>query len=199
MRRTRQQAIAATALLLTAAICSCASQSPTYQSWGEKINAAPKNNATKEDISLMLGSEPVKCERIPGRPTVGMLLRHSSGTTILDIFPDSPAAGTGIKVGDKILSINSQPVHSMEDVIASTEGMEGPSPSITIETQSGSYIVTPKSTSESEQCSWEVNARRTERMSGNAAQREKAHQRHFRATCRFADGKAYICHWKWQE
>ena len=85
----------------------------------------------------------------------------------------------------------------MEDIIASTVGLEGPDPSIRIETQRGSYVVTPKYISESEECSWEIKAGKTEGMSVNPAARGETQQRLFHATCRFTDGKAYIFHWKW--
>ena len=129
--------------------------------------------------------------------------RHVAETrlreTILAIYPNSPAAGTGIEVGDKILAVNGKPVHSMEEIIASTEGMVGPGASITIETQRGSYVVTPKYPSEAEQCYWEIIRGPVESASGTAVQADTRHQRFFRATCRFADKKAYICHPSWQE
>ena len=190
-------------------ICGCAVQPTVYQSWGKRINDAPMNHNTKEDISRILGTEPLRCEKIPGKPIVGILLRHDSGTTILGIFPNSPAAGTGLQVGDKIIAVNSKPVHSMEDIIDSTEGLKGTnSPAITIETQRGSYIVTPKYPAEAEQCDWEINGGPIARIGGSAfynqyggsaMQGGTTYQRFFRATCRFAEGKAYICRPHWQE
>lgn len=199
MKQVRLLSLVCAIVLIVTAMCSCAVQPTPYQSWGKQINTAPKLHKTKEDISLILGSEPDKCETIPGKPTIGMLFRHDSGTAILDIYPNSPAAGTDIKVGDKVLSVNSKPVHSMEDIIASTEGIEGPNSSITIETQRGTYVVTPKYSTESEQCYWKIIPERGELNGEKTGQRGTAHQRYFLATCRFTGGKAYICRSRWQE
>ena len=181
------------------ATAGCAARPTLYQNWGKQVNSAPKRHQTKEDISRILGHEPVKCEKIPGKPTVGMLFRHDSGTTILDIFPDSPVKGTGIMVGDKIISINSKPVHSMEDIIFSTEGMKGPNTPVTIETQRGTYVVTPNYPAEAEQCYWEIIGDRSGSDEAGTVQGETTPRRFFSAVCRFADGKAYICRPHWQE
>lgn len=185
--------------LTTAVMSACATQATTYQRWGQQINSAPKNHLGKADVSRILGISPDHCESIPGKPIVGMLFRHDSGTTILDIYPDSPAAGTGIKVGDKILAINSKPVHSMEEIIASTEGIEGPHPTITIKTQRGSYVIAPNYSTPSEQCSWQITPEPTGLGKTNPEQNHPTSQRFFHATCRFTAGKAYICHVHWQE
>lgn len=199
MKQVRLPSLLCATVLTATAMCSCAVQPTEFQRWGKQINAAPKHHQTKQDISRILGSEPDECENIPGRPTVGMLFRHDSGTTVLDIYPNSPAAGTGIQVGDTVISVNSKPVHSMEDIIASTEGLEGPNTSITIETQRGSYVVTPKFTTASEQCYWEIHPGQLERIDESTPRSGTTHQRFFRAACRFTDGKAYICHCQWQE
>jgi membrane-associated protease RseP (regulator of RpoE activity) len=186
--------------IIAAVISACAvAQSTADHSWSKQIDLAPKRHQSKEDISQILGHKPIKCENIPGKPTVGILLRHDSRTTILEIYPNSPAAGTGLKVGDKILTVNSKPVHSMEDVIASTVGIEGPNTPITIQTQRGSYVVTPTYPTESEQCYWEVIGDKVGPDVGGRTPRGTMHRQYFRATCRFTDGKAYICHPQWQE
>jgi hypothetical protein len=189
----------ATLGFIAAAIAGCAAGSTQYQSWGKQINAAPKRHQSKEDISRILDHEPVKCVKIPGKPTIGMLFRHDSGTTVLDIFPDSPVIGTGIRVGDKIISINSKPVHSMEDIIFSTEGMKGPDTPVTIETRRGTYVVTPQYPTEAEQCYWEISEDQPGRDEAGALRGDKPPRRFFSAVCRFADGKAYICRPHWQE
>ena len=184
---------------IVAVISSCTTQPTRYQSLGSQVNTAPKLHQTKKDISQILGVEPILCEKIPGKPIVGILLRHDSGTTVLEVYPDSPASATGIKAGDKIISVDSKPVHSMEDVITSTEGLKGPNSSITIKTQRGSYVVTPKFPHEAEQCYWELTGDHVHNFAGSNEKDGMFHDRFFHATCRFADGKAYICRARWHE
>jgi len=199
MTRIRSFFLVFIALFISVAMPVHAADPTQFQRWGQQINSAPKHHQSKAEISRILGRAPDKCEKIPGKPTVGMLFRHDSGTTILKVYPDSPAAGTGIKAGDKILSINSKPVHSMEDIIASTEGLEGPNPTIKIKTQRGTYTVTPRFSTSSEQCLWEIIPERQVPNGAGATEGIVSQQRFFRATCRFTNGEAYICHVRWHE
>ena len=199
MNQANRSIVAITVVFILAVTCGCATRPVVYQHWGEQIDAAPKNHQTKDDISRILDHEPAECETIPGKPTIGILLRHNSGTTVLDVFPNSPAAGTGIQVGDKILSVNSKPVHSMEDVIASTEDMDDLYAPISIETQRGTYVVTPNIGFESEQCTWEVKVNRAAHMLDSPTPGDEALPQIFLASCRFTDGKAYLCKWRWRE
>lgn len=199
MKQAQQSILVLTTGLIAATLCSCATQPVAAQRWEKQIDAAPKNHMTKEDISQMLAHAPTHCETIAGRPTLGILLRHNSGTTIRGIFPNSPAAATGLQIGDRILSVNAKPVDSMEDVIASTEGIKGPDPSIIIKTQRGTYVVTPHSFATSEQCSWSIRPTRVKLPLGSAAPEDQQHPGLFHAICRFNDGKAYICRWRWEK
>jgi membrane-associated protease RseP (regulator of RpoE activity) len=199
MKQAQQSVLVLTTGLIAATLCGCATQPIAAQRWGKQIDAAPKDHMTKEDISRMLGNAPARCETIPGRPTLGILLRHNSGTKIRGIFPNSPAAATDMRIGDRILSVNAKPVHSMEDVIASTEGMKDPHSSISIKTQRETYVVTPHSFATSEQCSWSIRPERAQLPRGSAAQRDEHLPSVFHAICRFNDGKAYICHWRWEK
>jgi uncharacterized lipoprotein YajG len=104
-------------LVVTAVFTGCATQSGLYQSWGNKLTSAPAANMTKEDVSLMLGAEPYKCETIPPSPMIGIILEDLSGPTVHSVDPKGPAASMDIKVGDKITSINSKAMNSAQEVV----------------------------------------------------------------------------------
>ncbi len=178
-----------------------------YKSWGEKLVHAPEASQTKEDISLMLGAEPYKCDNVPAAPMIGIRLEGASGTTVRGINPNDSVANTDIKIGDKILSINSKPTKSPQDVVAAIKAVTDPNRPIIIETQRSSYAITPRYL-EVKQCYWEITAGKVERHGGSAyvnqyggaaAQGGAAYNRFFRATCRFVDGKASNCQSNWQE
>lgn len=200
--------LAWTTVAIVTVTSGCATQSSLYQSWGNQLADAAATNRTKEDISLMLGAEPYKCENATAYPMVGISLEDASGPTVRGIDPKGAAASTDIKVGDKIISVNAKATISSKEVVDSIRAIASPSHPITIETQRGAYTLTPKYSVEAKQCYWEITAGQVgtvagsafvNQYGGSAIQGGAAYQRFFRATCRFTDGRASACQSNWQE
>jgi len=200
--------LAWTTIVMVTVTSGCATQSSLYQSWGKQLAGAAATNLTKEDISLMLGAEPHKCENASVNPMIGISLEDASGPTVRGIDPKGSAASTDIMIGDKIISINSKATNSAKEVVDSIRAIASPNRPITIETQRGSYALTPKYPVEAKQCYWEITAGQVGKVTGSAyvnqyggsaIQGGAAYQRFFRATCRFTDGRASVCQSNWQE
>ncbi len=208
MKQVRSRILAWTTVVIIAITSGCATQSSLYQSWGRQLADASATNRTKEDISLMLGNEPYKCENAPLNPMIGILLADTSGPTVRGVDPKGPAANTDIKAGDKILSVNSKATNSSQEVVDFIRATASSDRPITIETQRGSYSLTPKYPTEVKQCYWEISAGQigkaagsayVNQYGGSAIQGGAAYQRFFRTTCRFSDGRASVCQSNWQE
>jgi membrane-associated protease RseP (regulator of RpoE activity) len=186
----------------------CATQPSLYQSWGNQLASAAGKNLTKADISLMLGTEPNKCENASANPMIGIQLEESSGPTVRGVDPNGAAASTDIRIGDKIISVNSKATNSAKEVAEYIGAIASPDRPITIETQRGSYVLTPKYPVEAKQCYWEITAGQigkaggsayVNQYGGSAVQGSALYERFFRATCRFTDGRVSVCQSNWQE
>lgn len=191
--------LACAASVIVALPSGYAAGSAIHQNWGNQLDAAVKYHKTKDDISRILGAPPIKCEDVPGKPQFGMLFSSGSGTTVLAIAPNGPAANAGIEAGDRIMSVDSMPVHSFEEVIALLLNIDTPKHPVAIKTQSGSYSLTPTFPKKSEQCVWETAAGQVGVAGESAGPSGETHRRYFRATCRFADDTAYSCQSSWQD
>jgi hypothetical protein len=97
-----------------------------HQNWGNQLDAAVRDHKTKYDISQILGSSPIKCEDVPGKPQLDMLFSSRSETTVLAIEPNGQAAAAGIVTGDKMMSVDSKPIPSFEEVIAFLIDVDAP-------------------------------------------------------------------------
>jgi predicted metalloprotease with PDZ domain len=193
---------------IIATISGCATQKTLYQNWGEQLNNAPLKSMRIEDVSLMLGAEPYKCEDTSSSPMIGVTIKNEKNTLVIDkINPNGAAATSGLKSGDEILSINSKITNNREEVLNAIKATT-PNNSVTITTQRGSFIVLPKYATETKQCYWEITAGEVTRstgvaqvngFNGNAIHAGSKSQRFFRASCRFTDGVASQCHANWQE
>jgi len=208
MLQVRSGIIARIAIVLISVTSGCATHSSLYQSWGAQLANASATNRTKEDISLMLGSEPYKCENVPASPMIGILLEDKAGPTVRGVDPKGAAANTDIKIGDRILSVNSKATNSSQEVVNAIKNTADSDRPIAIETQRGTFSLTPKYPTEVKQCYWDIIAGQVSKVAGSAyvnqyggsaVQGGAAYQRFFRATCRFSDGRATACQSNWQE
>ena len=212
MMHVRVQTIGLAAIFILSVTPGCATHSAThsslYQSWGDQLANATATGRTTEDISLMLSSEPYKCENVPATPMIGISLKDKAGATVVAIDPKGAAVNTDIKIGDQILSVNSKPTNSSQEVVDAIKSTAGSDRQITIVTQRGSVSLTPKYPTEVKQCYWDISAGQVgtfagsayvNQYGGSAAQGGAAYQRFFRTTCRFADGRAIFCQFNWQE
>jgi len=176
------------AIFIATVTSSCATQSSLYRSWGNQFADAAAKNLTKDDISLMLGAEPYNCKSVSATPMLGILLEDASGPTVRGIDPNGPAANINIKIGDKIISVNSQLTNSTKEVVDSIRAIASPDHPITIKTQRGSYALTPKYPTEVKQCYWDIIAGKVgkvaesayvDQYAGSAVQGGTSYQRFF--------------------
>jgi len=121
------------------------------------------------------------------------------------VFPASPAWKAGIRVGDKIESVDSRDASTTTSVLTVTNREGEP---IEVRTQRGTYSVAPE-LPDLEQCYWDVSGESTPGL--GAPQRTSeydqlgndegslAGKRFFRASCRFYNGWVDSCRAHWKE
>lgn len=202
-----QRIAAVYCFLVGLAISGCATRLGSDPDWGRQLLDAAAKKSTVQEISAFLDAEPVKCESLPSYPIVGLLIEDHGGPTVASIDPTGPAARSGIRKGDKILSINSKPVKGVKEGSEIIRSEAGPDHPIVIETQRGPYQVTPKYPKRVSQCYWEVADARIRQSTvdsdagpgiGQAPSKGIAYRRLFRGVCRFFDGHASQCEYIWQ-
>lgn len=187
---------------------ACASQRPSlYQSWGQQLAEAGSKMLTVEDVSLLLGTPPTRCDSIEPTPMIGIQIGPED-PTVLRVFPKGAAAVAGMKAGEQISKINGTKVETGKDILVTLRAILKWGQEITIETNGRAYSITPKRPSEAKQCYWDVSAgsvgeRRgvayVNQYGGTAGHKDSEYQRFFRASCRFYDGYVVNCTCNWQE
>lgn len=179
-----------------------------YQSWGDQLADAAKYRITVSDVSLLLGVEPYKCEKVESKPMIGLLVEDDEGVIVKGIYPNSPATMTAIKPGDKVLSINGKKVFSSLELINLIHLEATPDKPLVIKTNRETITLQPMYPNETTQCYWEVAAGEVQKVSGGAYVNEyggtashggSSYNRFFRASCRFVEGRAFGCRSNWQE
>ena len=167
-----------------------------YQNWGKQLTEMPSHNARVEDVSMLLGAPPTRCEPVESqRPLIGIFL-ISKEAVVNYVTPNSPAYQAGIRPGDRIISINNQ---SVVDSVQTREALHTyarESEPLHILTSRGALVVVPKFP-KAEQCYWELQAGQIARSGGGAYVNQwggaassggSAYQRFVRASCRIHDG-----------
>ena len=191
-------------LLVATAAVGCATS--MYKRWGDQLSEIARANGRPEDVSMMLGTPPSRCESIPNPPpTIGIFLEPDR-LVIRSVLPNGPAAMAGIRPGDEILSIDGQPISSRAQMTSAIRSpRDGQSRSVV--TTRGTRSVVPR-VAKTEQCYWEVQAGQVARSSGaayvnqyggSAGAGSAAYQRFFRASCRIVDGVVGGCQANWQQ
>ena len=189
---------------------SACKHTSAYQSWGEQLGNLPLHNGRVEDVSMMLGSPPSRCEPIENpQPIIGVRYdtTRQQQPIIINVQPDSPAYQAGIRPGDIIKSVGGQPVTTPEQAHSTLSNSLRAGQAINIETNRGVVSVVP-SIPKVEQCYWEVQAGRVaktgsyaavNKYGGSSASGGSGYERFFRASCRIHNGFVSVCKANWQE
>ncbi|MHB8834415.1 MAG: PDZ domain-containing protein [Candidatus Methylomirabilia bacterium] len=184
-----------------------------YQSWNQKLD--PFYLRTVDDVSLILGGPPSKCDtfepsRIDRYPSLGISLgsnRNPQSTYINNVRPNSLAFLAKVVVGEDIQHVNNFKVQTSEDVknVLALDAYETP---VSIRTKKNSYNIVFPPVKEARQCYWDISGGQVGSATGgsfvlpNAASPRNAtsvYERFFRSVCRFYDGILIACICNWQE
>lgn len=178
-----------------------------YQSWGKQLTEMPRHNGRVEDVSMLLGAAPTRCEPVVSpRPLIGIRFDPEKPVAT-SVTPNSPAYQAGIRPGDSIISISNQSVANSAQLRATFQSIVREGEPLNIETNRGALVVVPK-LPKAEQCYWDIQAGQIARSSGGAYVNQyggaassggAAYQRFFRASCRVHDGFLAGCQANWQE
>jgi membrane-associated protease RseP (regulator of RpoE activity) len=178
-----------------------------YQSWGKQLTEMSSHNARVEDVSMLLGAPPTRCEPVESQwPLIGTFFT-SKEAVVKFVTPNSPAYQAGIRPGDRIISINSQSVIDGAQTREALHTYAREGEPLHIVTNRGALEVVPKFP-KAEQCYWELQAGRIARTGGGSFINQyggasssggSAYERFFRASCRIHDGYLAGCRANWQE
>jgi membrane-associated protease RseP (regulator of RpoE activity) len=196
---------------LLQALLACAAPH-LFQQWDARLKQmaeAPleKRFYTQQDVSLLLGSPPSKCEQLPSAgPKIGVYL-EADQLAIKFVIPGSPAAAAGIEPGFVVRSLNGTATASGQAVLSAVVGAAARvGQPIRIETDHGLFEVSPTEPT-LEQCYWNIRSGSVARSAGaaswggyggSAAAGSAAYDRFYRATCRFQDGILITVQSNWQ-
>lgn len=180
-----------------------------YQSWGKQLLELPFHNGRVEDVSMVIGSSPSRCEPIENpQPIIGIRFDpRQQQLLIINVQPNSPAYQAGIRPGDIIKGVGGLPVTTTEQALSTLRNSLRAGQAIYIETNRGVVSVVP-SIPKVEQCYWEVQAGRVaktgsyaavNRYGGGSSSEGSAYERFFRASCRIHNGFVNACMYNWQE
>jgi hypothetical protein len=188
---------------------SCATNA--FQGWDQQfkkmIESGPASGAfyREQDVSLVLGSEPLRCEDVPSStPKIGVLF-DKKRPVVVGVFPYSPAAVAGVGLGDKLLAVDGHAVEQTGDLLRllGSRAQEGP---VALKTTSGIYSIDPE-VPRIHQCYWEVSSGPVQRSSaaaswnrygGQAQSGGAAYHRYYRLTARFQNGWLITFQSNWQ-
>lgn len=178
-----------------------------YQSWGKQLTELPLRNGRIDDVSLLLGTPPTRCEPIKDQqPIIGLSVLDPKKPVVSSVLPNGPASEAGIRPGDNIVSVGGQSVADGLQILSALRANAREGQPLKIETSRGSVVVVPKMPV-AEQCYWEVQAGNIARAGGSAfvnrwfgsaSSGASAYQRFFRASCRIHDGFVTGCTSNWQ-
>jgi membrane-associated protease RseP (regulator of RpoE activity) len=178
-----------------------------YRGWGNQLTDLPNRNGRVDDVSLILGTAPTRCEPIASpSPTIGFRFNPEE-PVVLSVRPNSPADRAGLRTGDTIKRVNGQPVADGKLIGLVLQGNLREGQAVQFETNRGVLSVVPM-VPRAEQCYWEVQAGQVARAGGAAFVNQyggsaysggSANQRFFRASCRLYDGFVVACQSNWQE
>jgi membrane-associated protease RseP (regulator of RpoE activity) len=185
----------------------CASTS-LYQSWGKQLAEIALHKGRVEDVSMLLGAAPTRCEPFASpQPRIGVFF-GSRKPVVTSVDPNGPAARTGLRPGDSITRINGQSVADIDEIVLAIQSNAREGQPLHIETNRGTLEIVPQLPTKAEQCYWEVQAGRVSRAGsgayvnqrgGAASSAGSAYERFFRASCRVLDGFVVACQANWQQ
>lgn len=193
-------------VILITALASCA-HNTVYKTCGKRLDDLPNQNGRADDVSMILGSPPTRCDAVAGAsPMIGARIDREK-PIVLAVTPSSPADQVGLRAGDSILAVSGQSVSNAEQVrsILRTNLREGQP--LQIGTNRGTVSITPR-VPKAEQCYWDIQGGQVVRSGGSAYVNQwsgsagwggSANQQFFRASCRINDGFVSGCQWNWQQ
>ena len=181
----------------------CRATAHTLSTLGSILDRAE----TLDDVSLLLGAPPDRCESVEATPKAGLKLREDG--TIVVVSKYGPSAAAGVKVGERIVSIDGMKVYGAQQASNAIMSRIKWNSELRINTNMNSYSVVAVPPKEAKQCYWEIVAGQVRQERGAAVANRQTgfmagtsrdeYQRYFRATCRFHDGKVFSCNSNWQE
>ena len=182
-------------IVATGNFASGCAHTSLYQSWNKQLIELPRHNGRVDDVSLLLGATPTRCEPINApQPVIGIILNPEK-PAVSAVWPNSPADQAGFRPGDSIKGVGGQSVASSVQIRATIQSNAREGQPLDIETSRGVLTVVPK-LAKAEQCYWDVQGGQ---VVGVSAYRGAAYQRFFRASCRIYDGFIAGCQTNWQE
>ena len=84
----------------------------TYEKWGAQLQELPRRNGRVDDVSLLLGAPPMRCEPVKNpQPAIGVGFADPKSRVVGAVRPSSTANEAGIRPGDSIESVGGQLVN----------------------------------------------------------------------------------------
>jgi len=185
----------------------CIHKESLYTQWGKQLSNTG-DLRTKEDVSLILGAPPYKCEDIEPEPKIGVLIPNPEVPKIEKVYPNGAAWIAGMQSGEIISSVNGIKMSTSKEANDAIKSSIQFDEKIIIQTNKKIYSLTPKRPKEAKQCYWDISAGTVgqtrgsayiDRYGGAAGHSGSQYVRFFRATCRFYDGVCMGCRANWQE
>ncbi|MGD0238486.1 MAG: PDZ domain-containing protein [Syntrophorhabdales bacterium] len=188
---------------------SCAPRASVYQNWGSQLRELPLHGGRVDDVSLLLGAPPTRCEPVEASvPVIGVIVDPRQEKPIVTFVQrNGPGYQAGIRPGDIIKSVAGQPVATPKEGVLTIRNNAKEGEPIEIETNRGTVSAIPK-VPKTEQCYWEVHAGQiattgsstyVNRYAGASSSGGAAYERFFRASCRIQDGFVGACQANWQQ
>jgi membrane-associated protease RseP (regulator of RpoE activity) len=196
-------------MALGAVSLSCVPRTSVYQTWASQLRELPFNGGRVDDVSLLLGTPPDRCEPVENpRLSIGAYfdLRREE-PIVRTVIMNSPAYQAGIRGGDIIKRVGGQPVVNAKQAGLVFQDTVREGQPIEIETSRGTVSVIAK-IPKTEQCYWEIHAGQVartgssafvNRYAGSSSSGGAAYERFFRASCRVQDGLVVGCQENWQQ
>lgn len=193
-------------LILITALAGCA-HNTVYKTWGKRLDELPNQNGRADDVSMILGSPPTRCDAVAGpSPIIGARIDREK-PIVLAVTPSGPADQVGLRAGDSISMVSGQAVSNTEQVRSIFRANLREGQPLQIGTNRGTLSITPR-VPKAEQCYWDIQGGRVVRSGGSAYVNQwggssgwagSANQQFFRASCRINDGFVSGCQWNWQQ
>jgi hypothetical protein len=190
-------------------ISSGCMNSSVYRKWGKQLYEMPLHDGRVEDVSMLLGSEPSRCEPIENpSPLIGIRIgMHQEQPIIVHVTPNSPAYQVGIRAKDIVRSVSGERVATSKQAQSALQNNIREGQAVDIETNRGVVSVIPI-IPRVDQCYWEVQAGHVatsnshaavNRSGGASSSSGSACEHYFQASCRIIDGFVIGCRASWNE
>ena len=192
-------------VVLVILVAGCATSA--YETWSDQLKAVSDRNGRAEDVSLILGTPPTRCEPIQNPPPLIGIQLESDQTVVRSVMPNSPAATAGLRPSDGITALDGQSVNGRAHLLSLLRTTSREGQPLSIQTTRGVLSVVPRS-AKAEQCYWDVQGGQVARSGGSAYFNRwgggasgggSSYQQYFRAACRMLDGPVAGCQLNWQE